>query len=99
MLAAGQVPGSLMAGRWRKAAARARALPFRPPGAASTIEFLGPVAIAAAGAWASRNLTELLCAAAARAPDNLETPLIAGINPSTPSARPWSATSWRWNQS
>jgi inner membrane transporter RhtA len=36
-----------------------------PLGTASTIEFLGPFAIAAAGAWASRSLTELLCAAAA----------------------------------
>jgi inner membrane transporter RhtA len=38
-----------------------------PLGTASTIEFLGPFAIAAAGAWASRSLTELLCAAAAAA--------------------------------
>lgn len=36
-----------------------------PLGTASTIEFLGPFAIAAAGAWASRSLTELLCAAVA----------------------------------
>jgi inner membrane transporter RhtA len=36
-----------------------------PLGTACTIEFLGPFAIVAAGAWASRSVTDLLCAVAA----------------------------------
>jgi inner membrane transporter RhtA len=36
-----------------------------PLGTASTIEFLGPFAVVAVGAWTSRSATELLCAVAA----------------------------------